>query len=89
LVKEPQDRFFESDRLRLHYVVYGDESKLPLLLVHGGNDHARSWDLVAARLTDRYAVYAPTFAVTATAIGKAEAPTSYRVMSLTLPASLS
>jgi pimeloyl-ACP methyl ester carboxylesterase len=58
-VTEPRDRFFESDRLRLHYVVYGDESKPPLLLVHGGNDHARSWDFVAARLTDRYAVYAP------------------------------
>jgi pimeloyl-ACP methyl ester carboxylesterase len=58
-VTEPQDRFFESDRLQLHFVVHGDESKPPLLLIHGGNDHARSWDFVAAMLTDRYAVYAP------------------------------
>lgn len=59
MVTEPRDHLFESDRLQLHYVVHGDESKAPLLLIHGGNDHARSWDFVAARLIDRYAVYAP------------------------------
>lgn len=58
-MKEPQDRVFESDRLQLHYVIHGDESKPPLLLIHGGNDHARSWDFVAARLIDSYAVYVP------------------------------
>jgi pimeloyl-ACP methyl ester carboxylesterase len=56
---EPEDRFFESMRLKLHYAVWGDESKPPLLLVHGGRDHARSWDFVAAAMTDRFAVYAP------------------------------
>jgi pimeloyl-ACP methyl ester carboxylesterase len=55
---EPESRFFESMRLRLHYVVWGDETKPPLILVHGGRDHARSWDFVAARLIDRFAVYA-------------------------------
>ena len=58
-MQEPEDRFFESARLRLHYAVWGDESKPPLVLVHGGRDHARSWDFVAQRMTDRYCVYAP------------------------------
>ena len=56
---EPEDRYFESMRLKLHYAAWGDESKPPLLLVHGGRDHARSWDFVAAAMTDRFAVYAP------------------------------
>jgi pimeloyl-ACP methyl ester carboxylesterase len=54
---EPESRYFESSRLRLHYVVWGDESRPALLLVHGGQDHARSWDFVAERMVDRYAVY--------------------------------
>jgi pimeloyl-ACP methyl ester carboxylesterase len=56
---EPEDRYFESARLRLHYTAWGDESKPPLLLVHGGRDHARSWDFVAQALLDRYSVYCP------------------------------
>jgi pimeloyl-ACP methyl ester carboxylesterase len=56
---EPESRFYESARLRLHYVAYGDESKPPVVLVHGTRDHARSWDFVAAGLTDRFSVYAP------------------------------
>jgi pimeloyl-ACP methyl ester carboxylesterase len=56
---EPEDRFFESSRLKLHYTVWGDESKPPLLLVHGGRDHARSWDFVAQAMLDRYSVYCP------------------------------
>jgi pimeloyl-ACP methyl ester carboxylesterase len=53
-----EDRYFEASRLRLHYVVYGDESKPALVLVHGSRDHARSWDYVAERLVDHYALYA-------------------------------
>src|SRR5688572_1533479 len=58
-MNEPIDRYFESSRLRLHYVVWGDESKPPLLLVHGTRDHARSWDFVAQRMLDEFCVYAP------------------------------
>jgi pimeloyl-ACP methyl ester carboxylesterase len=57
-MSKPEDRYFESSRLRLHYVVWGDETKPPLLLVHGGRDHARSWDFVAQAVTDRFAAYA-------------------------------
>jgi pimeloyl-ACP methyl ester carboxylesterase len=56
---EPIDRYFESARLKLHYAVWGDESKPPLVLQHGGRDHARSWDFVAQAMLDRYCVYAP------------------------------
>jgi len=55
---EPESRFFQSARLRLHYLAHGDESKPPVVLVHGSRDHARSWDFVAAGLLDRYSVYA-------------------------------
>ncbi|HKA16555.1 MAG TPA: alpha/beta hydrolase, partial [Myxococcota bacterium] len=40
----PASRFFVSQRLRLHYVDWGNEDRPLLLLVHGGRDHARSWD---------------------------------------------
>ena len=56
---EPESRFFQSAGLRLHYVVWGDESKPPLLLVHGGRDHARMWDFVAGALVDCFSIYAP------------------------------
>ena len=58
-MNEPESRYFESMRLRLHYVVWGDEPKPAVVMVHGGRDHARSWDFVAKRLIDEYACYAP------------------------------
>ena len=55
---DPQSRFIQSGRLRLHYAVWGDESKPPLLLLHGSRDHARTWDFVAEALVDRFLIYA-------------------------------
>ncbi|MCI3134599.1 alpha/beta fold hydrolase [Phenylobacterium aquaticum] len=55
----PTSHFYFSQRLRLHYVDWGNEGAPPLLLVHGGRDHCRNWDWVAARLADRYHVIAP------------------------------
>ncbi|MBI5949897.1 MAG: alpha/beta hydrolase [Chloroflexi bacterium] len=55
----PESRYYFSQRLKMHYLVWGDESKPPLLLVHGTRDHARSWDRTAEALSDRYCVYAP------------------------------
>lgn len=54
----PESRFFSSQRLNLHYVVWGDEAKPPVLLIHGGRDHARNWDHVAERLVADYCLYA-------------------------------
>ncbi|MGH2634005.1 MAG: alpha/beta fold hydrolase [Tepidiformaceae bacterium] len=56
---QPESRFYMSQRLKMHYLVWGDESKPPLILVHGTRDHAHSWDRTAQALIDRYCVYAP------------------------------
>lgn len=56
---EPISRSYLSQRLRLNYVVWGDEGNPPVLLIHGGRDHARNWDDVAdALVAEDYAVYA-------------------------------
>jgi len=55
----PERRIYTSQRLEMNYVVWGDEAKPPLILVHGTRDHARSWDRTAEALVDRYCVYAP------------------------------
>ncbi len=56
---EPRHEYYESQRIRLHYAAWGRGDKPPLLLIHGGEDHSRNWDFVAARLLDRYDLYAP------------------------------
>jgi pimeloyl-ACP methyl ester carboxylesterase len=55
---EPISHFFYSDRLKLQFWDYGQNGKPALVLVHGGLDHARSWDWVARVLRDDYHVYA-------------------------------
>ena len=55
----PASHSYFSQRLRLHYVDWGNESALPLLLVHGGRDHCRNWDWVAEALRGDYHVIAP------------------------------
>ena len=55
----PTSHLYFSQRLRLHYVTWGDESAPALLLIHGGRDHCRNWDWVAERLADRYHIVAP------------------------------
>ena len=55
----PASCYYISQRLRLHYVDWGNPEAPPLILVHGGRDHARSWDQVARALRDRFHVVAP------------------------------
>ena len=55
----PVSRFFVSQRLKLHYVDWGNVGAPPLVLVHGGRDHCRMWDWVAERLSERWHVIAP------------------------------
>ena len=55
----PTSSFYVSQRLKLHFVDWGNESKPPLLLIHGGKDHARSWDFVARALRNDFHVIAP------------------------------
>lgn len=55
----PTSRHFISQRLRLHYLDWGNAAAPPLILLHGGRDHARSWDWVARALRERWHVIAP------------------------------
>ena len=55
---EPWQHFYQSQRLRLAYWVWGDADKPPLLLVHGMRDHSRSWDRIAEAFADQYRVVA-------------------------------
>lgn len=55
----PTSHLYFSQRLRLHYVTWGNEGAPSLLLIHGGRDHCRNWDWVAERLADRYHIVAP------------------------------
>ncbi|MEQ9638950.1 MAG: alpha/beta hydrolase [Alphaproteobacteria bacterium] len=55
----PTSRIFFSQRLRLHYVDWGNPDAPPLILLHGGRDHCRNWDWVAERLRHDWHVIAP------------------------------
>lgn len=55
----PVSRVFFSQRLRLHYVDWGNPDAPPLILLHGGRDHCRNWDWVAADLARDWHVIAP------------------------------
>jgi pimeloyl-ACP methyl ester carboxylesterase len=55
----PTSHSYISQRLRLHYVDWGNASAPPLILVHGGRDHCRNWDWVAQSLRKDWHVIAP------------------------------
>ncbi|WP_373487545.1 alpha/beta fold hydrolase [Blastomonas sp.] len=55
----PASNSFYSQRLRLHYADWDNHDAPPLILLHGGQDHCRSWDWVAGRLTKDWHVIAP------------------------------
>ena len=54
----PTSHTFFSQRLRLHYVDWGNPTKPPLVLLHGYTSHARSWDSFARAMAEQYRVYA-------------------------------
>lgn len=59
MVIGPTSHNYFSQRLRLHYVDWGNPEAPPLLLIHGGRDHCRNWDWVAQQLSKDYHVIAP------------------------------
>ena len=56
---EPVSQYYYSHRLKLHFWDWGDNGKPNLLLVHGGRDHARSWDRVAEEFSSDFRIIAP------------------------------
>src|SRR5882757_2667329 len=55
----PEARHYRSQGLRLHFADWGNPQAPPLILVHGGLDHCRSWDHLAQALRARFHVIAP------------------------------
>ncbi len=55
----PTSQSFMSQRGRLHYVDWGNPDAPPLILLHGGRDHARSWDWTAQRLRGDWHIICP------------------------------
>ena len=54
------DYFITINGLIIHYRDWGESHLPPLVILHGaGNAHSRTWDHVAAALTDRYRVIVP------------------------------
>jgi len=52
-------RHFQAQRLKLHILDWGDPSAPPVILLHGGRDHARAWDDVAQALALTHRVIVP------------------------------
>ena len=55
----PTSHTYFSQRLRLHYVDWGNQGAPPMILIHGGRDHCRNWDWVAEHFRDDYHIIAP------------------------------
>ena len=55
----PTSHYFYSQRLKLHYVDWGNFEKPLMILVHGGRDHSRNWDWVALEFRRHFHVIAP------------------------------
>ncbi len=55
----PTSHSYFSQRLRLHYLDWGNEDAADMLLVHGIHDHCHSWDWLAQFLRRHYHVVAP------------------------------
>lgn len=55
----PRSSFYNSQRLRLHRLEWGDPKAPPVLLIHGGMDNSHSWDAIAAALAQDRRVIVP------------------------------
>jgi pimeloyl-ACP methyl ester carboxylesterase len=56
--RAPEDRFVTVNGMRLHYLEWGDAGAPPLVLLHGIDRIAHTFDHVAPRFADRYRVIA-------------------------------
>lgn len=55
----PSSHIYISQRLRLHYVDWGNPAAPPLILIHGNQDHCRNWDWIAQELRHDWHIIAP------------------------------
>lgn len=55
----PESRFYTTrDGLGIHYLDWGNEGAVPLILIHGLRAYANTWDLVAEELRDLFHIIA-------------------------------
>ena len=57
--ENPTSHSYFSQRLRLHYLDWGNGAASDMLLIHGVHDHCHSWDWLAQSLCTRFHVVAP------------------------------
>lgn len=58
-VPRPTSHTYFSQRLKLHYLDWGNADSVPVMLVHGSQDHCRNWDWTSEILCTSYHVIAP------------------------------
>src|SRR6185369_310738 len=58
LAQSPQDRFVDVNGLRIHYLDWGNETKPPMILLHGIGRVAHTFDHLAPHFTKDYHVMA-------------------------------
>jgi len=58
LSAQPADHFLDVNGLRIHYVDWGGDGKPPMVMVHGLDRNARTFDHLATRFTSKYRVLA-------------------------------
>ena len=56
---EPERHVCPVGDLELSYLVWGNRAKPPVILVHGGKDHARNWDWTVKALLGDYCIITP------------------------------
>ena len=56
--REPADSYISADGVRLHYLDWGNTDARSMVLLHGIQDCARSWDFFAESFSDDYRVLA-------------------------------
>ena len=59
IARRPTSHSYYSQRLRLHYLDWGNSHAPHLLLVHGVQDHCHTWDWFADSFINDYHVVAP------------------------------
>ena len=57
--RNPTSHSYFSQRLRLHYLDWGNTTSPNMLLVHGSQDHCRTWDWFAEHFADDFHIVAP------------------------------
>ncbi|MGE0622314.1 MAG: alpha/beta fold hydrolase [Pseudomonadales bacterium] len=57
--RKPTSHIYFSQRLRLHYLDWGNENAPHMLLVHGSHDHCHTWDWFAEQFADDFHIVAP------------------------------